>query len=219
MINIRETRFWTAMVVAGLSLLTIGLALPTLRFGQAGLAADPPMEAARLKPLLNEAPVAALAQQRALALAPHPPSEQVAALTNLLTLTPMSSGAWLELAIAGNQTGQPMQAVASALAMSTLTGPNEARFMAGRAVFGLPLWDKLPPEVRRSLVVDLVSGWGEIGEEQHRDLDALLTVASDKTRAQLLAALLLAGKKGEAIGNALDLAANQPAPINEAPKP
>jgi hypothetical protein len=220
MINIRETRLWTAMVVAGLSVLAIDLALPTLRFGQAARGVDPATAVARLQPLLNKAPVAALAQQRALALAPpHQPSEQVGALKALLSLTPMSSGAWLDLAIAANESGQPMQAVASALAMSTLTGPNEARFMAGRAVFGLPLWEKLPPEERRGLVVDLVSGWGEIGEEEHRDLQALLTVASDKTRAQLLAALLLTGKNGEAIGNALDLAPDQPAPINGSPKP
>jgi len=212
MINIRERRFWTILAVAALSLLTMASAWPTLRFGLASQGADAATAAARLGALSDERPIDALAQKLILALAPpKAPAERVEALQALIGATPMASGAWLDLAIARQQAGQPMETIASALAMSSLTGPNEARFMGGRAAFGLPLWDKLPPDVRRGLIGDLIAGWGEnIGDAQRQELNALLTVAPDQTRSQILAALLLAGKPGEPIIKALDLAPPPP---------
>ena len=207
MINVRELRLWTAALVAGLAATSLSLALPTLRFAVAARSANASNAPARLRDALDAAPVAPLARRLALVLAaPRAPAERAAALQELLALTPLASGAWLDLAMARHDAGAPMQSVASALAMSSLTGPNEARFMAGRAAFGLPLWDRLPPDVRRGLIVDLVSGWDEVGEEQRRELDADLTLAPDGARAEILAALLLAGKPAAPILKALDLA-------------
>ena len=215
MINIRELRFWTALLVVGLSVMAISSALPTLRFALAAQSADPQTAAERLQASTNEPPVAPLALRLMLVLAPpKAPAERVDALQSLIGLTPMASGAWLDLAIARQQAGQPMQDVASALALSSLTGPNEARFMAGRAVFGLALWEKLPPDVRRGLIGDLVAGWGEVDDARRQELNAILAVASDQTRAEIFAALLLAGKPAEPIISALDLAPEKPAPAD-----
>ena len=215
MINIRELRFWTALLIVGLSVMAISSALQTLRFALAAQSADPQNATDRLQAPATESPAAPLALRLMLVLAPpKAPAERADALQTLLGLTPMASGAWIDLAIARQQAGLPMEQVASALALSSLTGPNEARFMAGRAVFGLPLWEKLPPDVRRGLIGDLVAGWGEVEDARRRDLDAILTVASDQTRAEIFSALLLAGKPAEPIIAALDLAPEQPAPAD-----
>lgn len=211
MINIREPRFWTALLMIGLSVMTISLALPNLRFALAAQCANPQTAIERLQPSTIDPPMAPLAWRLMLVLAPpKSPAGRVDALQALLGLTPMAGGAWLDLAVARQQAGRPMQEVASALALSALTGPNEARFMAGRAVFGLPLWEGLPPDVRRGLIGDLVAGWSEVDDNGRSDLDAILTVASDQTRAELFAALLLAGRPAEPIIKALDLVPERP---------
>ena len=111
-----------------------------------------------------------------------------------------------------------MASVANAFAMSALTGPNEAYVMAHRALFGLELWDKWPPEVRRGLIGDLLDGWIEFSEADRRELDANLTVAPDQSRNEILASLLLAGKQAEPIIAALDLAPpKEAAPANPPP--
>ena len=207
MINIREARFWTALLVMGLCALTMSWALPTLQFGLASQWADARSAGAVLAATTGRAPVGPLAQRLWLQLGPpHAAKERVAALQTLLAAMPLSGGAWLDLAIARKEAGAPMQDVSSALAMSALTGPNEARFMAGRAFFGLPIWDQLPPDFRRTLIGDLVGGWSELGWSRAAALSAILTVASDQSRTEILAMLLLWGPPGEPIIKALDLA-------------
>lgn len=69
--------------------------------------------------------------------------------------------------------------------------------------------EKLPPEARRSLIADLVGVWNEMDAAKRQELNALLTVASDQTRAEVLAALLLAGKPGAPLITGLDLTPKQ----------
>jgi hypothetical protein len=207
MIAVREARLWTSLFVVGLSVAAISSAWPMLRFALGAQSAKASNAQARLGDLFDASPAAPLARKLALTLSPPtPPAERAAALTDYLALTPMASGAWLDLAIARRAAGAPMAEVASALAMSATTGPNEGRFMAGRAAFGLPLWDQLPPSLRRGLARDLVDGWGELSEAQRRAIDDGLTIASDRTRAQVLAALLLESPSALEIVKALDLA-------------
>jgi hypothetical protein len=207
MIAIREARVWTVLLVAGLCLVAISAAWPTVRFGLAEQIADPRAAQARLQPLISEPPVGALAQQAALDLAlPAPASERRAALQRLLEATPLASGAWLDLAAERERSGLPMRQVASALALSSLTGPNEARIMAGRAAFGLRLWGQLPPDLRRGLIGDLVGGWGDVDDARREELGAVLALAPDQARSEILSALLLAGPPGAPIIAALDLA-------------
>jgi hypothetical protein len=206
MINLRELRFWTALLMVGICLFTISSALPALRYGLASLSVDAASAPARLAALTEDSGVGALAKRDLLRLAPpSAATSRVAALASLASDTPMSSGAWLELSIAREEADAPMQQIANALALSSLTGPNESRFMAGRASFGLPLWSKFPPDLRRTLVGDLVAGWSAMDPAQRADLNALLTVESDRTREEIRSSLLLVGAAGTAIADALEL--------------
>ncbi|MBB4200297.1 hypothetical protein GGD83_004126 [Rhodoblastus sphagnicola] len=153
---------------------------------------------------MAQTPVAALAQRLALA-ASASTAARIDALQNLLGSTPLASGAWLDLAIARAKVGAPMEDVSSALAMSAMTGPNEARLMAGRAAFGLPYWERLPPDVRRTLINDLVGGWSAIGPGERLALADQIALVPDPSRGEMLAALLLVGKPADPIIKALDL--------------
>ncbi|MCW2284304.1 hypothetical protein M2323_002147 [Rhodoblastus acidophilus] len=206
MINLRELRFWTSLLIAGLCVLAANLAVPALRYGLATSGADPQNVEVRMTPLFGETGVGVAARQFVLIFNyPKGFAERVGALKGFLSLKPLAAGGWLDLATASQKAGLPMAQVSSALALSTVSGPNEARIMAGRAVFGLPLWDKLPPDVRRGLVGDLVGGWEAVVEPERQELTALLAVASEKARSEILAALLLAGKPAAPIVSALGL--------------
>ena len=125
-------------MVSAVAAIESGLA--DLAFRPRRQGADAQNAAARLEPLLADEPTAALAQRLRAAFSQRPNAHRarIDALQNLLVLTPMASGGWLDLAMARQEAGLPMQQVSSALVLSKLTGPNEARFMAGRAAFGLP---------------------------------------------------------------------------------
>src|SRR5262249_54026014 len=70
-------------------------------------------------------------------------------LAAIAAVHPLSSANWLALAGMRLVTGQPYQQVLDALAMSTLSGPNEGAVMLHRGVFGLLQWERLPEDVRR----------------------------------------------------------------------
>ncbi len=117
------------------------------------------------------------------------PSDQAGArkrideLTTALSLRPMSSMNWLSLAGMRLVTGQPPDKVLSALAMSSLTGPNEHAMMYQRGVFELLQWETLPNDFRKRAIRDLsgamLSGnWGDshrravveaLGGQERRD--------------------------------------------------
>ncbi len=206
MINFYEFRFWTSFLVIGVCLFAISLAVPTLRYGLAGLSVDANSAHARLTPLTDDPVVGAFVRGDLAMIAPATNAiSQIDNLVSLVADTPMAGGAWLDLAIARLHAGAEMEQVSKALALSTLTAPNEGRLMAGRASFAIPEWSRLPPDIQRTLIADLVGGWDEMDGVQRTDLDAELTVASALTRQQVRAALLLAGKAGSPIADALGL--------------
>jgi hypothetical protein len=76
-------------------------------------------------------------------------------LTALLSVHPLSSTDWLSLSGMWLVTGQPYERVLRALAMSSLTGPNEGSVMLQRAIFGLLQWEVLPAAARQRTIADL----------------------------------------------------------------
>lgn len=76
-------------------------------------------------------------------------------LAALVSVRPMSSENWLSFAGARLVTGQSYKEVLSALLMSSVTGPNEGMVMWQRGIFGLLLWQALPPDARRRTIGDL----------------------------------------------------------------
>ena len=121
-------------------------------------------------------------------------AEQGEQVQSMLSARPLDSSAWLDLARIRLASGEGLDQVASALALSSLVGPNEEANMAGRATFGIPLWSALPPGSRRALLSDLVGGWSGIDEAGRQALRASLMVMPGAAKESLRAALLLAGK-------------------------
>src|SRR5580704_2921668 len=111
------------------------------------------------------------------------------ALSSILSIKPLSSVDWLSLSGWQLVTDQPMEQVFGSLELSMLTGPNEGYVMAERAIFGVSLWERLSPDLKRRVVIDLVAG--EIaGNEKFR---AVLSAQPARVRNELQAAMLATG--------------------------
>jgi hypothetical protein len=212
MIRVRELRFLTAVLIIGLAGYTVRRAAPMLEFGVAELFAGAPNVEASLRPYADSPLVGYMARRDLLAMAiPANPKRQAAEIAGLLRHTPLSSETWLKLALARRALGAQASEIASALALSQLTGPNEGLLMARRAVFGIPLWSSFPPDLRRVLVGDLIGGWKQIQAPQRAALLAILEAGRPETRQEIYADLLLAGAPAALVIDALDLAPPEPA--------
>jgi hypothetical protein len=82
-----------------------------------------------------------------------------------------------------------MDDVFGSLELSMLTGPNEGYVMEDRRFFGVSLWDKLSPDLKRRVANDLAAG--EIfNGQKFRDL---VSAQPEQVRNELRAALIAAG--------------------------
>lgn len=203
MIRVRDVRFATALAVMGLSAATLVEGLSLARYGLAEALATPADAEARLRPFVSDPVVGAKARLDLLRLAPSDPTHRADDLVQLLSVAPLNGGAWLDLAIARRASSQPADSVATALAMSTLTWPNEALTMAGRVQFAAPFWSILPPDVRRALIEDVVSGWPAIDEKGRARLATIWGADVDGPHEDIRAALLTHGAPGPQIAAAL----------------
>jgi hypothetical protein len=196
-----------AALVSALALAAIWGAIPLLRFGLAAITLDEAASAARMSALVDDAVVGGMARARLIDNAgPSESRRRVAELSEMLARAPLSSGLWLDLARARFADGAEPAKIFSALDMSQMTGPNEALVMAGRAIFGLPLWMLASHEMREAITRDLVGGWFEVKDTRRMLLRVLLAQARPETRAELRAALIAHGKDGVAIAVRLGLA-------------
>ncbi len=204
MIRVRSLRFWTTVIVVALAAPTIPMGFSLMQYGLASAFADASNADTRLRPFADDSPWAALAQKGLLSFrVPTDPTKAAADVSALLSATPMNGGAWLDLAIARRASGASTENVAAALAMSNVTAPNEARFMAGRAEFALPFWAALPRDARNSLIADLISGWDAVDAPHRERLSKTLHLAPEDAGEQVRAALLTNGAAGAAVANAL----------------
>jgi len=157
----RDLRFLTVFAVIALSMwtawhgaLAAAYELATLRPAARGDRAIVP------GPWTNERGVASLALENALRAASRPEAQtplptRLDLLADYLAHVPLSSQRWLDLAVVRNASGMPAGRIAEALAMSALTGPNEANVILRRAAFALSIWEKLDPETRGRAASDL----------------------------------------------------------------
>jgi hypothetical protein len=76
-------------------------------------------------------------------------------LSAILSIEPLSSMDWLSLSKAELMTHQPMEEVFGSLELSMLTGPNEGHVMAERGIYGVSLWQRLSPDLKRRVAADL----------------------------------------------------------------
>jgi hypothetical protein len=76
-------------------------------------------------------------------------------LNALLKVRPLSSVNWLSLSGMRLVANENQKEVLSALEMSWVTGPNEGPIMLQRGVFGILLWETLPPDAHRRVIDDV----------------------------------------------------------------
>ena len=113
--------------------------------------------------------------------------ERAESLAALLSVRPLSSENWLSFAGMRLVTAQPYKEVLAALSMSSVTGPNEGRVMWQRGIFGLLLWQALPPEARRRTIGDLAGAIREtsVGDGEMRVAKIVLSAKSAEARSQI----------------------------------
>jgi hypothetical protein len=107
----------------------------------------------------------------------------------LLSIKPLSSMDWLALSKAELMTHQPMDDVFGSLNLSMLTGPNEGYIMAERGIYGVSLWQRLSPDLKRRVATDLVMG-DIIGNEKFQ---AALSPHPEQVRNELRDAVIATG--------------------------
>jgi hypothetical protein len=110
-------------------------------------------------------------------------------LSAILSIEPLSSMHWFSLSRMELMTHQPMEDVFGSLELSMLTGPNEGYVIQDRRLFGVSLWDRLPPHLRRRVANDLAVG--EIPSTQEfRDF---VSAQPQRVRNELREALIATG--------------------------
>src|SRR3954454_9519024 len=178
----REFRFLTALAIILVSAFLVLRGMPILRFAAGDVAhQDWGIDEAAMQTL----GLAALARHAALEAARDKSgeaaqSEQAELLSAILERQPIASGAWLSLSKLRALSALPTQDVVAALALSNLTGPNEGDLMVGRAAMGVAIWDRLPPDTRRTTINDLVGGFDAASPAQRDQLRTLAGNAGDK---------------------------------------
>lgn len=176
------TRVVTAVAVASLCVFAIvhGWRIITFNVARAHLAADPQavkawVAAPGLAGAAREASLTAAADPTDIAAA-RSRAEDLAAV---LSVWPLSSRNWLSLAGLRLVTGQPYEQVLGAMAMSSVTGPNEGSLMLQRGIFGLLQWEVLPATARQRIIAD-VAGIVTGTPVQDVDINGARTVLTSK---------------------------------------
>jgi hypothetical protein len=106
-------------------------------------------------------------------------------LTDILSVTPMSSAHWLLLSAMRNVAREPLVWTVAALAMSNVTGANEGYMMPQRAIFALSLWENLPSDLRLGAANDLALSWKTFTDPRRIQLRNILAAKSDSVRADI----------------------------------
>jgi hypothetical protein len=119
-------------------------------------------------------------------------------LSALLSIKPLSSMDWLSLSRSELMTHQSMENVFGSLELSMLTGPNEGYVMAERRIYGVSLWERLSPDLKRRVAVDVA--FGEIPDEKFHDV---VSAQSEQARSELREALIATGLSSQEIKSRL----------------
>ena len=211
MINLASSRLVTIVVMCLVAGIAVTNSVNLIRFASLNTLASPEKTLAALAPFAQKQGIGALARESIARIAQKSAPEQLSeALADQLSITPASTYEWAVLAQTRLNNGEGIDKAFSALVLSNLTGPNEAGVMSLRAVIGLSIWDVLSPPLKRTVIVDAIVGWDDIGEHQRQALSKLLAVADEKTRNEIRSALIVFEAKGKTISTDLGLDATGP---------
>jgi hypothetical protein len=114
-------------------------------------------------------------------------------LVEILTVNPLSSDYWLQLAEARIDDHEPLAKALDDLEMSEVTGPNEEGMITQRGLFGIWQWEVLPPEIQQRTIADLVAG--SLSDSKLAWLKTTLAGKTDQVRQQIQSALQAQGLK------------------------
>ncbi len=122
---------------------------------------------------------------------PETGEQREAELNAVLAARPLSSQAWLSLAIFRLVAREQPASIVAALRLSWVTGPNESSVLWQRGVFGLALWDFLPADARERTTRDLARAIREdlVTDRQATAVTGMFGTKSADTRAQIRALL------------------------------
>jgi hypothetical protein len=157
-------RVCTTIVLIGICGFSVARGLGIVQFSLALAEVNSSAQRAEIADIWSTAPEVASTALQADLTDQINPSDQNAAnrrrqtLTKLALIQPMSSYSWLSLSGLQLITDQPMEQVFASLELSMLTGPNEGYFMAERGLYGVSLWERLPPDLQRRVAIDLAVG-------------------------------------------------------------
>ena len=190
-----DIRLWTAVAVIGICAMRSGLGLGYC----AVLARDRQHHSSgKREEILNiwsAVPEVASAALRAELSEKIDASDSKAAtsrreiLARIVAIQPLSPVNWMLLSAMQLVTDQPMEQVFDSLELSMVTGPNEGYLMPERGIYGVSLWPRLPPDLKRRVANDLTAA-EIIGNSAFR---ATLAAQPDGVRDELRAAMLATG--------------------------
>lgn len=190
-----DIRLWTAIVVIGMCGFSIARGFGIVNFSRAVASVDAPETRAEIANTWGTVPDVALAALQADLNYQIDRSDQKAAdhrrktLSALAAIEPLASSNWLSLSGLQLITDQPMDQVFASLELSMITGPNEGYLMPERGIYGVSLWPRLSPDLKRRVANDLTAPEivGNVG------FRAALAEQPEGVRDELRAAMLATG--------------------------
>jgi len=197
-----DIRLWTAIAIIGICGFSVVQAWSIVHFSLATMNIDSPEKRAEIISRWAEVPGLASTALQGELKENLDPSDVMAAirrravLSAILSIKPLSSRDWLALSGMRLITDQPIEEVLGSLNLSMLTGPNEGYVMAERGVFGVTLWERLSPDLKSRVAIDLAPAifprTAAEGEESAK-FRAILSAKPERVRKELREALLATG--------------------------
>ena len=200
-------RLLTAIVVIGICGFAAARGFSLVRFSLAMENIDSSQQRTEILDSWSSAPdVASRALQGDLTR-PIDPSDQKAAdrrrqvLLAIASIKPLSPANWLSLSGLQLITDQPMDQVFDSLELSMLTGPNEGYLMEDRGIYGVSLWERLSPDLKRRVAADLT-----VSRDSTNDrLRTYVSGQPEQVRNELREALIATGLSPKEIEKQLGL--------------
>ena len=190
-----DIRLWTAIVVIGICGFSVTRGFGIVHFSLAMASIDSLEKRAEIVNSWSSAPnVASRALQADLSYQINPSDQKAAdhrrqTLSTLVSIKPMSSYSWLSLSGLQLITDQPMEQVFDSFELSMLTGPYEGYVIEDRRFFGVSLWQRLSPELKRRVVANLAAG----ETPDSGKFRAFVSGQPEEVRNELREALIAAG--------------------------
>ena len=200
-------RVATALVVLALCAWTASRGWAIVRFSHARASMTSQNERANaVAPWLAVSGIAGAAREAALTNAEPNDIDSVRKrgdeIAAILSVRPISSINWLALASLRLFAGRPPDDVLGALAMSSLTGPNEGQALAQRGIFGLWQWENLPSRVGAQLVSGLAGAIlaRATSDQERATMERMLAAKSAQARREIADVFRAAGLSAADLG-------------------